>query len=95
MKIEDWMLYIEIPSSSAPCPPSTQADEQPYLHVLSSIGTSVQAAFYGAEAAELAERHPAVAALLRAAKKPRNGCYKAATADLVAEANAPPHQVWQ
>ena len=61
--------------------------------MLSSTGTSVQAAFYGANATELAEQHPAVAALLRAAGKPRNGCYKAATAELVAEANAPPHQV--
>lgn len=71
---------------------SLQAKEQPYLHVLSSTGTSVQAAFYSTDAAELAERHPGVAALLAAAGKPRNGCYKAATADLVAAADAPPHQ---
>jgi len=75
------------------CRLALQAGEDPYLHVLSGTGSSVQAAFYNTDADELAARHPAVGALLAAAKKPRNGCYKAATADLVAAADCPPYQV--
>ncbi len=70
-----------------------QAEEDPYVHVLSCTGTSVQLAFYATDVQRLAEAHPVVAAVLRAARRPRNGCYRAATADLVAEADAPPHLV--
>ncbi len=72
---------------------ATQAEEQPYVHVLSCTGTSVQVAFHATDVQRLAEVHPVVAALLRAARRPRNGCYRAATADLVAEADVPPYLV--
>lgn len=70
-----------------------QADETPYVRVLSSTGTKVRVAFYGEGAKKLAGSHPVVQAVIDASKKPRNGCYLANTAALVAAADMPPHQV--
>lgn len=70
-----------------------QADEDPYVHVLSSTGSTVQVAFYATDVQRLAGQHAVVDALLRAARKPRNGCYRVATAALVAECDQPPYMV--
>ena len=71
-----------------------QADEQPYVSVLPPTGASIQIAFYSTPAAQLAELHPVVAALLTAQPHARNGCYTLPMAALVQAAKQPPHQVF-
>ena len=70
-----------------------QADEDPYVSVLPPTGSSIQVAFYSTPAAQLAERHPIVAALLAAQPHARNGCYTLPMAAFVQAAAQPPHQV--
>ena len=61
--------------------------------MLPPTGASIQVAFYSTPAAQLAEKHPIVAALLKAQPHARNGCYTLPMAAFVRAAAQPPHQV--
>ena len=63
------------------------------MSVLPSTGASIQVAFYSTPAAQLAESHPIVSALLKAQPHARNGCYTLPMAAFVRAAKQPPHQV--
>ncbi|KAK9804407.1 hypothetical protein WJX72_011416 [[Myrmecia] bisecta] len=70
-----------------------EADNEPYVNVLPTVGKSISVAFYKHTPEQLALNHSIVEMLLAACPHARRGCYTVATAKFANQAGAPPTEV--